>query len=165
MAVELAQGSKATMTAQIDRPDLLLPRKTGLVVIAWVHIVVAIGLTVLLVDVHFLRYWESSELAPLLLEAVLWVVPIVLLMVIGLGLLARRPWSRLLAMIFHWPLCVGSIGGCVVVVFGELVIRVNMYWPIAIAIAAVLFSIVFVSAMVLSYLHRRVGSGRIRLNP
>ena len=157
------------MAAQIDKSDLLLPRKTGLVVIAWVHIVVAIGLTVLLVIVHFLRYWGSIDLASLLLEAVLWIIPIVLLMVVGLGLLGRRPWSRLVALIFHWPLCVGSIGGCVVVVFGELVVRVNMFWPIAItiaiAIAAVLLSIAFVSALVLSYLHKRVGSGKTRLNP
>lgn len=83
-----------TMAAQLDKPDPLLPRKTGLFVIAWVHVVVAVGLSVLLVLVHFLRYWGSIDLVPLLLEAVVWIIPIILLTIIGLGLLCRLPERR-----------------------------------------------------------------------
>ena len=151
------------MTAQIDKPDSLQPRKTGLVVIAWVHIVVAIGLTVLLVVVHFLQYWGSIDLVPLLLEAVLWIIPIILLMVIGVGLLSRQSWARLLALIFLWPVCVGSIGASAFIIFIEFVIHPlkhgepGMFWPLALIVVAVLLSIAFVSALVLSYMHKRVG--------
>ena len=142
----------------MDKPDSLLPRKPGLVVIAWVHIVVAIGLTVLLVVVHFLQYWGSIDLVPLLFEAVLWIIPIVLLMVIGLGLLGRRSWGRLLALVFLWPVCVGSIGACVFIIFFGFIIQpLGMFSALAAIVVAVLFSIAFVSVWVLSYLHKRVG--------
>ena len=134
-----------------------LPRKTGLGLIACLHIVLAISLSLLLAKVHFLRYWGSMQLTPLLLQGIFWLIPIILLMVIGLGLFRRRRWARLLAIAFHWPLCLGSIGACMYLVLSELVVRVGMYWPIAIVAAVVLLSIASVSALVLWYMHRHIG--------
>ena len=68
-----------------------LPRKSGLVTIACLHIVLAIGLSLLFVKVHFLRYWGLIECIPLLLQGFFWFIPIMLLMVVGLGLFDRRP--------------------------------------------------------------------------
>ncbi len=151
-------GGHAAMSHRVKKSGSLLPKSPGLRVVAAIHILAAAGLTILLVKVHFLQYWDNIELVPLLLEALLWIVPIVLLLVLGLGLLNRRSWARSLALTMLWPIVVGGLGisafTLVLIVVDLATIGLGLRSVFAAIFVAGLLPVISVSAWILRYFYR-----------
>ncbi len=143
-----------------DLADSLLVGRIGLRISAIVHALVGV-----LLGGFVALGWNSGKYE---VEALPWMLLAILLVVLARGLWRRRGWSRMLALIIHWPVLVGSAS-----LLPMCLAYVLLATPegIAVVYAFAVYGLFFLSPLVLFsgwtvwYLHRRIFIARCANDP